>query len=536
MLFVGVNETMTNPEADRPVALSTSAHAADDVLALLHAFEEVLQAVYRLPPVVAIPSTYRRRGYRRYIHWLPRPRWFLRFFVVDHAHESLDHTRRRMLARSALGDPQRTGEQNPDRVVDDGKVAKYIDSLPPTRRMQYTTTLLVLTIVLTQFVLVTLPGAAARFGGMRVLQDVDAIDRLLLTLGNTASDFSSVSGLLAELTTAPVRTIAFVVTSLMTVLYALLRPLVPAFRLKRTMFNLYPRPSLLIATPARWSVQRAVGLYQMERSVDRRLRARRRVEVPFDLIVPALLTPSLLFLGGMMVEAGSAARGWVPSEPWLSYTIASAVFTGVCARLAWLLRAWLRRSRAHDGLYLPSEARISPTQLVVALRDPLTILWATLAGGIVCAGLAVAAAAGGAGTTLSNSRFLILAIVVAPLWFRMNRDVSAYLELSGEPRPGRPWLSLLAMIAGGVPTTRGFAVLAITAAAVSVYRTGRRVQRARGIAGCGDGYLLPPSVLAVGFVVFPLALAHIQQAINDVWRHAGDVVDRPDDPLATMPV
>jgi hypothetical protein len=496
-----------------------------DVSSLVDAFEDVLQCAYELDPVVLTPSTYRRGGIRRYIHRLPRPTVMLRFFIIDHARTTLDVVRRRLLARTVLGG-HGDGDDRDRAVAEHKTVATYADSLPTSRRAWYTTTLIVLTIVVTRFVLTTLPGAAERLGATGSMAEIDTIDRLLDTISRTASDFSSATGLLEELVRAPLRTIAFVGTSLMTVLYVELRLFVPAFRLKRMMFNLHPAPDLVRVTPPRWGVQRANGLYALERSVERRLRGARRCEVPFDLIVPGLLLPSVLFLGGMTIEAGRADGGWDPTEPWLSYTMASAIFAGVAARLSWLARAWTRRLRPTDSLHLPSEVRISGERLIVALRDPSTILWSTIVGAGLCVGVGIAAGKLPELTASAAVRFLIFTFVIAPLWLRMNRDVSAYLRLRGEPHAGRPVLSLLAAIAAGVPASGAptYFVVGIGLMAASVYRTCQRVQRASRIAGA-PATLLPPAVLTIGFVAFPLVLAHLQRVINDIWQHAGDVVD-----------
>lgn len=520
--MVGVVST-----SDEAAARASSQSApTSDVFSLVQAFEDVLQCANESDPVVLTPSTYRRRGIRRYVHRLPRPTLLLRFFVTDHAHTTLEVVRRRLLARAALDGSGDGGEM--ERAAAEHKtVSTYADSLPPSRRTWYTTTLIVLTIVVTRFVLTTLPGAAERLGATGSVTEIDAIERLLDTISRTASDFSSATGLLEELVRAPLRTIAFVGTSLMTVLYVELRLFVPAFRLKRTMFNLYPTPDAVWITPPRWAAQRANGLYALERTVERRLRAPRRFEVPFDLIVPGLLLPSLLFLGGMMIEAGRADSGWDPTEPWLSYTVASAVFAGVGARLGWLVRAWARRVRPTDRLHLPSEVRINGERLIVALRDPSTILWSTLVGAGLCVGVGIAAGRLPEFSAAATVRFLVFTLVIGPLWLRMNRDVSAYLRARGEPSAGRPELSLLAAIAAGVPAPAlpTFFVVGIGLMAASVYRTAKRVHRASVIAGASDTRLLPPAALTIGFVAFPLALAHLQRVINDIWQHAGTVVD-----------
>jgi len=523
---------MLESRSDQAVATSSRGDRDEpNASTLVHAFEEVLQAAYELPLIVTVPCTHRRRGLRRYLHSLPRPPLFLKFFVVDHARTTLERIRRRMLAVAALGTAADDDEARRQCVT------QYLESLPIHGRVLYSTSLVALTIVVTQFVLLSVPGAAESFGATGMAQEADVIHRLLSTITEATSNLSSLGGLLVAVGDAPLRTVAFVFTSLTTVLYVELRSFVPAFRLKRTMFNLYPQPQLVSSTPARWGVQRATGLYEVEGTVLAELGAPPRREVPFDLIVPALLLPALLFLAAMMIEAGRASW-WQEGEPHLSYTIASAIIAGVLARLGWLTRAYLRRTRRYAGPYLPSEVQIRGTDLIVALREPLTIFWATAVAGAFSAGVGVAAANNDPLRAFDVARFLALVFVVAPLWFRMNRDLSAYLSVRGAARPGFPVLSLLAMAIGGLVQMSGVPVLAVIAAAaavvVSVYNTCGRVQRAEVLAGNQNATnMLPPALLIVGFVVFPVVLAHIQRAINMVWRSDGDVLGRPDETPAT---
>lgn len=537
---------------------------------LMHDYEHVLQAARRLsfstsePPAspltaatarslrrlfVSVPSSHRRTGIRRWVHTLPRPRWFLRYFVVDHMRRTLDAVRRRLLARAALRHPD-------DDAAQREAVAYYVESLPPQHRLFYSASLVALTVVLTRFLLLHVPGAAAQFGGTGSPGEADVIERLLTSVERTAAGMGSFDGLLAALATSPLRTTAFVVTSLATVLFVELRWLVPAFRLKRMLWNLHPRTDLLTRTPASWSVQRAVGVYACERSVARRLGAPPPREVPFDLIVSVLALPCLLFLAGMLVEMGTLDAAQ-PGEPWLSYTLAAAIVLGVGTRLGWLTRTWLRRMHAPDGPYLPSEARIRDSDLVIALRDPRTIAWATAAAAVVCVGIGLTVAnveVRTAGvfdrvhpvlTAFDRSRFLILVLVVGPLWYRINRDLHAYLSVRGDPPKGWPVLSLLAMAVPGLGSTAlqpGLVVAGAALIAATVYRTCDRIRRAREIAGCQpdatpsggaarDELTAPPlpssASMVLRFVAFPVALAQIQRAVNTIWACDGQVLDHP---------
>lgn len=504
-----------------------TARPSDDVRprSLVHAYESVLQAASRLPPVVKVPSTYRRGGYRRYVRWLPRPTLLIQFFIIHHVRASLDHVRRRMLAISALG------EGSDDDEAQREAVTQYLESLPTYHWTLYSVSLVLLTIVVTRFVLIQVPGAMEAFGGLS--EQMGVTDRLLGTIRDASQSLSSIQDLLREIDEAPAQTTAFVFTSLVTVLYVELRLFVSSFRLMRAMCNLHPMEDLLTETPARWSMQRATGVYDLERSVGRRLNTRPPREVPFDLIVPALLMPSLLYLAVLFIQQGlrnlQALRP--DASPRLSFIIAAAIVACVIARLAWLTRVWLRRQRPDGGPYLPSEVLIRDSQLIVAVRDPGTILWSTAVAATFCIGLGVGAASssmdGPMGVDPFDAAiFLVLAFVIAPVWFLMNRDVSAYMAARGDPRPGRPVVSLLAMVVGGVLADTSLLITALFVLS-SAYTTARRVERAAQIAGSDQRQAPQPALVTVGFVAFPLALAYVQRVLNALYSREGDLVDGP---------
>lgn len=106
-----------------------------------------------------VPSTYRRRGVRRYLHSLPRPRLLLRFFVADDARRTLDLVRRRLSAVAALEVGNERAEEQTQSVT------RYMESLPRYGRVLYSTSLAIFTIVVTRFVLLATPGAITFFGG-----------------------------------------------------------------------------------------------------------------------------------------------------------------------------------------------------------------------------------------------------------------------------------------------------------------------------------------------------------------------------------
>src|SRR5262249_26853434 len=139
--------------------------------------------------------------------------------------------------------------------------------------------------------------------------------------------------------------------------YLVLRPFVPAFRLKRMLLNLSadrrrPWPS----ATSRWSVSQATGIYEQERQVFAALGVRRVREVPFDLLVPALgmVGPLAIAVSGF----NEAITGSTSSaDRWLSAAMAIVFLTIVVVRLGWLFRMW-RRRLGRFGPCMPFEVGI----------------------------------------------------------------------------------------------------------------------------------------------------------------------------------
>ena len=127
------------PDADgRPVAVS---HPLGK---LLRAFHSVLESIDGLPVAPVVPSTYRRPGIAGRLHALPRPRWFLRYFVVVHIHGVLGALDRRYSSRAALG--LASGADDHDRRA----IQEFRQGLPPVNTKALLTALLVAMVLLSQ--------------------------------------------------------------------------------------------------------------------------------------------------------------------------------------------------------------------------------------------------------------------------------------------------------------------------------------------------------------------------------------------------
>jgi hypothetical protein len=497
---------------------------------------------------------------------LPRPRLLLRLFAVEHVRRVLDVLHRRLLADAAAGD---------DDAAERDAVERYLRSLPAPRRTAQVTLLVVSTFVILRVALLVVPGAARWFGGTGTVAEATVISGLLTALEQVARNMSSFEGLIEELAAAPLSTIAFVATSVATVLWLELRPFLPGFRLHRALWNLSgttvdvpdgsprspgvrPVTERLRAVPASWHLQRTDGLYADERRVLRTAGAAAPAEPAFDLLVSALALPSLLFLAGLLIAAGRASRVLDASEPLLSYSLAAAVTAGVAARSWWLLRAWLCRQGARRSS-VGDHRRITDTSLVVRRRSPWSLAIGSLVATACCAGVGIATAAAydaslaiemaGLGeatlpvTPFAATRFLAAPFVLAPIWFLLTRDLAAYRTVrhdGGWHTRAQPVVATAVIALGALVTafTESWVivVLGITVVAVSAAHTAWHIERlSRNIDGGPPPdrrwFESPAAVVVLFLIAFPLALAALQRALNELWRRDGHALTDEEPPV-----
>lgn len=490
------------PEShDRPDAVDGPAHDPD-AIALVNAYAQVVAEADGLPPVILVPHGDRWAGGLGKI--VPRPRWFLRFFVVEHARRTLDAIRRHLLTQAARAPENDTDE------VQRRSVSMYLDAVASHRRALFSTSLVLLTIVATRLLLTRVPGAIELFGGMQ--EQADTIRDLLTTIEAAIRNPTNPEMLVAKIAEWPLETTAFVLVNISTALYVVLRPLVPAFKVKRTLFNLYPDVGRVRAAPARCGSQRATGLYHLERSVLDRLGVRPVREPAWDLLVPALLLPAVLFLAVLMIDMGTR-RALSPHEPLLSWTVGAALVLGAAARLAWLCRTWVRRRATVAG----REDHTAPVPRA-GLRDPRVIGVGTLVAAVFCWSIGVAM-----GTPPNSpstvARFFFVLFVVAPLWFRMHWQLSVAL---GEPTGARiAWPVTLTVAMAPVAFGQTPPLLAVACALGAIAVTGVRLRRAEEHLDPEDRRGVHPALLPAGLAVPPLLLAHIQHVLNGIWEGDG---------------
>jgi hypothetical protein len=477
---------------------------------LLVAYHGLLGAVDGLPAVPLVLWTHADRGLPARLRYLPRPKWLLRLFVVRHLDASLALLARRYSAGAALGSLSETD------LRDREAVKEFRQSLPPVRQALY----FVLPVVAVLTVARPLPALLAKY--LRRAAPTGRFESWRATIEQLGQGFSTDAGSLDKALNTLVKggpgQTATVLFILALAAYLVLRPFVPAFRLKRMLLNLSadrrePRPS----ATSRWSVSQATGIYEQERQVFTELGVRRPREVPFDLLVPALAMLVPLTIAGSGFN--EAITGPTAADRWLSAMMGTLFLTIAVVRLGWLSRTW-RRRRGRFGprmpfeVGIPTDSRLSVAKVErpVGVRILVLGLFLLLWGGSTVAGaephetlpplLAVALAVA-----------LLCTTPLSYLWWRRVNH-----ELRGLDEPVRPrstrrrFVTRIGMIVRTLTVVPAFNALI------------RRIRRAQTRAGLPQtlrfGWLLLP-----GLLVHPLLVAYLQYELNKTWTALGEPLD-----------
>jgi hypothetical protein len=491
---------------------------------LLGAYQGVLDTIGDLPLVPMVLWRHRDRGGLDRVRYLPRPRWLLRHFVVRHIDRTLASLSRRYSARAALGSAADSEQRDREAV------REFQQSLPLTRPKTYLTLLIVATIVLgrpiiDRVVIVVVNGIQDNPLVRSELrrQTGDTVERLGAAL---SPDLTSVNQALNVLLNEGLLQVALVTLGLALSLYAVLRPFVPAFRLKRVLFNLAPElEGHRRSASARWSVSHATGIYERERRLLVELGGRPPREFPFDLVVPALVMLAPLVLGGLFVRAGLIG----PRDRLVFLAQGTLMLIPASARLGWLYRTWQWRQSGRSDPYMPFEVRIRGGRAVAKVERPLGVrvllfLCLLLFAAYAEAGAREATLWGDALTVVASA-FLLSLPVIVPWWYRINRELRD-LDHSYDARKSEdePALSLVLMAVGWVVLLPPF---------ISVFRTGRYIQRAQARAGQPET-LRSPWILAPGLLLYPILFAYLQHEMNKIWAVEGEPIDPwPADPSRT---
>jgi hypothetical protein len=523
---------------------------------LLRAFHSVLESVDGLPIAPVVPSNYRRSGIAGRLYALPRPRWFLRYFVVVHIHSVLGALDRRYSSRAALGLASQADDH------DRRAIQEFRQGLPPVHTKGLLTALLVAMVLLSQPLLETFSEVLSSLGNgaqavVAVSTDVssEVRDRGVRTpavatvrpetrqlmeelKGSVSSSISgtSIADATATLTRAGMRDLLLVLVGLVLALYAILRPITSGFRLKRMLFNLHPDfDHYRRRVPVRWHASRSTGIYRLQSALLDELGGPPHREVPVDLIVSAIGLIPVLWVIGVVLDIGAST----PDLGLIGLEFAVIFIALVAVRAHWLLTTWRQRS-GMTGAAAPGWVRIRGSTAVAQVRNPFTSGLLTL--------------------------FVVFALVPqlgVNGWYRVNRELRDLGYARGSDRLGHfPALSAVAYVVGTSVVCLGVLLIVVityvpawlawqigfllgvswVAFSVSVYRTHRRVKRAHRASG-------PPSrsgrrglrrmalsgatalLVLLGALVAPLLVwispvpalyfGYLQARLNKTWARQG---------------
>jgi hypothetical protein len=480
---------------------------------LLAVYQQVLDTVGELPPA---PMVLRKHGGR--LHYLPRPKWLLRYFVVRHVGHTLACLSRRYSARAALGQAAE-GERH-DREA----VREFQQSLPPDRQKIYLVLLTVAIVVsfrpiINAVVPVAINATKAGGGGSELRQKVlVTVEKVGAAL---TANVPSLNEALNAVLNGGLLHLAVVTLGVTLSAYVVLRPLVPAFRLKRMMFNLAPEPQgPHRSAVARWSVSQAMGLYECERRVLAELGAHPPREFPLDLAVSTLAVAFPLAFSALLFRADAV----ISNEGVVYIAWAACVLIAVLVRLGWLWRSWQRRQLGRSGPYPPYEVRIRGGMVAAKVENPIGVrLLVVIVVFVFVAGSFTPAAPGSPPVSLSahlvfsSIAALVAAVLVSlPWWYRINRELRDLDRAYDSPKArGRPLRAVLMMTVGW---------LVVILPLIAVFRIGRHIQRAQARAG-RPVTVWSPWILAPGLVLVPVLFAYLQHELNKVWAVEGEPLD-----------
>jgi FtsH-binding integral membrane protein len=512
-----------------PQAIRSTPHGSQ-VGELLAVYQGVLDGVDDLPPV---PMVLRKNRGR--LHYRPRTKWPVRYFVVRHLQQTLDSLTRRYSARAALGQ-QADGEQQ-DREA----VREFQQSLPPDRQKIYVLLLIAAIFIVLGYVTPPVVNSYENKpqGNSQIQQVKDTSTNLFQWLKHGSTNnaeaqqvedastkmFGAVvdprtmnDAVNAVLRSGPLGW-CLLTQGVMLSAYVVLRLLMPAFRLKRMIFNLAPEPEgRHRSAVARWSVSQSTGLYECERRVFAELGGRPPPEFPFDLAVSALAMVLPLILCALWVRGAIVT----PELRTLDFGRTACALVAVLVRLGWLWRTWRRRQLGGSGPYTPYELRIRAGRAIAKVEQPVgvrllvlllfSVYWAVVGYVITGEGTPVPVAVGG----LTLDWLVVLMAVSLPWSHRIKRelrDLDRSYEADKTRR--RPLRSLLIGTMGRLISHVPF---------VGVLRVGRQIRRAQSRAG-QPVTALSPWILTPGLLLGPVLLAYLQHELNKVWAVEGEPLD-----------
>jgi len=481
---------------------------------LLAVYQGVLDSVDDLPLVPMVLRNHRGR-----LHYRPRTKWPVRYFVVRHLQRTLASLTRRYSARAALGQ-QADGEQQ-DREA----VREFQQSLPPDRQKIYFLVLIAAIVVVFRYIISAVAVVLRQFSAagthrLDVKQLLDISGKIVgaLTANATALDVAVNAVLGGGIVNCGVLMLGVMLST-----YVLLRPLMPAFRLKRMLFNLAPElQGRHRSAVARWSVSQSTGLYERERSVFAQLGTRPPTEFPLDLAVSSLALVLPLVLCALWVRDAIGTPELPPELRTGDFGRMACALVAVLVRLGWLWRTWRRRQLGRSGPYTPYELRIRAGRAIAKVEQPVGVrllvlllfsVFLAVVGYVMTAlGMPVPPAIAG----LTFCWLVALMAVSLPWSYRIKRELRD-LDRSYEADKTRrgPLRSLLIMTMGQLISLVPF---------VGVFRVGRQIRGAQSRAG-QPVTALSPWILTPGLLLGPVLLAYLQHELNKIWAVEAQPLD-----------
>lgn len=508
---------------ESPLPIRSTPHDSE-VRELLEVYQQVLDTVNDLSPVPMVLRKHRGR-----LHYLPRAKWPVRYFVIRHIRRTLASLNRRYSARAALGRAPHGEQQDREAVRD------FEQSLPPDRHKLYVVVLSAAILVLLQLMIrgyIRYMPAADINPQVREQIIQKLLDEVTKVLPALSPNFSSINDALDAVWTGRPGPFAFLTLCSAFVAYVALRPVVPAFRLKRMLFNLAAEPGRWSnSAVARWSDSHATGLYEREHRVFAALVTRPPREFPFDLAVSAL---ALAFPAVVCASFYYFAAVFPPMQTLLWVELATCLLILIVLRLGWLYRTRLRRKACRAVPYMPFEVRIRGGNAIAKVEQPLGLR--LLISLLVVGFELMLNSYGPMGATYldafafaSPEVWAVWLLISLPWWYRINRELRDLDNTYGSRHAsGRPLVSLLMMAAGCpaiLPLPYGaIVVFAIYLPFIAVFRLGRHIRRAQARAG-QRRKVLSPWILAPALVLAPLLFAYIQKQMNEIWAAQGQLLD-----------
>jgi hypothetical protein len=483
-----VNYKASETEQFAPELLGELRRPSASLLELLKAYQRVRDAADNLPPVVMVRTRHQAPEVLSRFRSLPRPQWFLRFFIDFHVDQVLAALNRRYSERAALTQTSQFDE------FDRRAVEEFRRSIPPlsARIRGYSIALFLLVLALAKLVLRWLETFAGGAGGESQIHtgspgvlgslhpdpSRDLLDKIGVGLTSPTPD--AVHEVSNALVAAGPKGALMAALAMALAVYAVLRPLTPAFRLKRMFFNLYPSVAQYRdVTTARWHVSHSTGVYELERVHFRALGISPEREFPFDLLLPALFMLYPLVMGVLILQLTFVEHDLALLA--FEVVFGLLLLAAVAVRFGWLLRTWRRRCTRGRVPYVPFEVQLKNSRAIARVQSPSSVGLLSLLSYIL----------------LGLSGVLAL----APWWYRINRELRDLGSAHGVKLGRSPSMSAVALLGGffyGIP------------AMPTVYRTCRRIQIAQRITGQPER-LKPPWILMLGVLCPPLLFTRVSQ-------------------------